>query len=261
MKKFFFFLLTAIVALSFGSCTKFQSAGPDSERFFVLKKVDGKVQYGAAFKNDVQLFLPIGKYSYGKLKIPESYLCVPCKYDDIEYTKVGETMMFVCHKDKQMFLYDAGGSPYAGGQPITKIDFLGRGRGSCFGTKWEYKFYTPVGVYNTVTGPYEDLSVGYFGYAIKENGKWGYMYGRHDVKATPRYRQTVPCQYDEIIEAISGDFPYNLAIVRQGNNWVVYDNQGRIKKVNPALIRHVKRVKDKNTTEPFASLHYDRTAW
>ena len=257
MKKILFFLLTAIVALSFGSCTKFQSAGPDSERFFVIKKVDGKVQYGAAFKDDVQLFLPIGKYSYGKLKIPESYLCVPCKYDDIEYTKVGETMMFVCHKDKQMFLYDAGGSPYAGGQPITKIDFLGRGRGSCFGTKWEYKFHTPAGVYNTVTGPYEDLSVGFCGYAIKKNGKWGYMYGRYDSEDEPQYRQIVPCQYDEIIEA-DAYLGFSMAVVRQGNNWIAYDDKGQPKKVSTEFVRYLKKIKDKNTSEPFFFLDYGK---
>ena len=256
MKKILFFLLTAIVALSFGSCTKFQSAGPDSERLFVIKKIDGKVQYGAAFKDDVQLFFSVGQYSYGKLKISESYLCVPCQYDDIEYTKVGETMMFVCHKDKQMFLHARDGSSYTDGNPVTDIKFIGDGRGLCFNAKWEYKFYTPVGVYNTVTGPYEDLSVGFLGYAIKKNGKWGYIYGRYDSEDEPQYRQIVPCQYDEIIEA---DVINNrdLALARKGTSWVAYDKQGHIIKVNPAFIRYAKNLKDKHTSEPFFFLCHD----
>lgn len=261
MKKFFFFLLTAIVALSLGSCTKFQSAGPNSERFYVIKKIDGKVQYGVAISNDVQLFISVGKYCYGKLKVPESYICVPCKYDDITFTKVGEAMMFVCHKNKQMFLYGANGTSYANGNPITDVKFLGNGRGLCFNTKWEYKFYSPVGVYTTLIGPYEDVNVGFFGYSIKEKGKWGYVYGRKGITTSPCFQQTVPCQYDEIIEAISDNFNYNLALVRQGNSWYAYTNQGHIKKVNPAFIRYAKSIKDKNTSEPFFTMHYDRKAW
>ncbi len=261
MKKIFLALLTAIVALSFGACTKFQETGSKYGRLYVIKKIDGKELWGVAYEDDAKLFFHSDQYGYGKLKTYKEewqQRGIKCQYDKIDFKQIGKgSNMFIGHKDGQLFYYNENCEALAENHPVTKVEYVGSGQGLCFGNYWEYKFYTPAGVYSTITGPYEDLNVGCFGYAIKENGKWGYVYGRHDIKNDPRYNQTVPSEYDEIIEAIAGNFSKNLAFARKGNSWTAYDNKGNVTKVNPVLFRKAKLEKDKATALPFYTFYFD----
>lgn len=261
MKTFISTLLMAIVALSFGACTKFQDTGSEYGRQYVIKKIDGKELWGVAYEDDAKLVFRLGQYHYGKLKTYKEewqQRGIKCQYDKIDFQKIGGgSYMFIGHKDGQLFYYNENCEAFADNHPVTKVEFIGSGKGLCFGNYWEYKFYTPAGVYSTVTGPYEDINVGYFGYSIKEGGKWGYVYGRTDIKNDPYFKQTVPCEYDEIIEVIAGNFTKNQAFARKGDVWTAYDNRGNVTKMDQALLRKAKSKKDKATNLPFYTFYYD----
>ena len=268
MKKFLFILLgiiaVALLAFAF-TCGKFVETGSEYGRWFVIKKVDGKKQWGVDLKRDAVAVLSFGNRGYGYITIDEDEIGYPfaqtgikCKYDQIEFKKVAESMMFIGHKGSELYYYDENADWFADEKPVYKMENLGKSSSRSLGYTWEYKFYTPEGVYIHNTGPYEDIFVGLWGYAIKQNGGWGYVYGRHDIKTEgqDRFKQTVPCLYDEIIEAIDTKQLHNKVFARKGNTWVVYDNEGNKTSAPASTIQAAKRTKDKKTDRPFFTHYY-----
>lgn len=268
MKKFLFFLLglVAIAVAAFAvTCDKFMETGSEYGRWFVIKKVDGKKQWGVVLKRDAVKVLSLGKYSYGYITIDEDEIGYPfaqtgikCKYDRIEFKDLGEIMVFIGHKGDDLYYYDENADWLAEEKPVYKVENLGKGSARSLGYNWEYKFYTRDGVYLYNIGPYEDIFVGLWGYAIKQNGGWGYVYGRYDIKTKgkDRFKQTVPCLYDEIIEAIDTKQLHNKVFARKGNTWVAYDNEGNKTSVPASTIQAAKRTKDKKTKSPFFTHYY-----
>ena len=97
-------------------------------------------------------------------------------------------------------------------------------------------------VYTTRRGPVEDIEVGFWGYALKYNGKWGYYFGRLDIKnnAGSYFTQIIPFSYDEIIESLDMKYMKHLVFARQGDVCHIYNKKGEIlptdmKMINTAL--------------------------
>ncbi len=248
MKKIVLFIggLLALVGLIFAfTCEKFAETGSVYGRLYVIKKVDGKKQWGVVLKQDALVLLPLGKYSYGYIRIPENEIGYPfystgikCKYDEIRLEKVLWEKMFICKKDGKTYYYHENTDWYADEKPVSKIEDYGPGKSKCFLNFREYKMYTESGIYTASLGPVEDVKVGFWGYSIQKNGKWGFVHGRQDVphSKTEKFKEIVPCIYDEIVEAIDSQGVKAIIFARNGDVWYAFNENGQSIPVNKSRL-------------------------
>ena len=271
MKKilYVFTALLGVAVLVFAfTCVKFVETGSEHGRWFFVK--NGR--WGVVFKEDALAVLPFGRIGYGYLKIPEERIGksfsegfsgsrgIECRYDALELAQVGSANMFVGSLDGKKYYFDECGEQYAAGKPVQRVEMKGGSTSNCMNDPYFYRFYTSDGVYYENMGPYQDILLGFFGYAIKKNNGWGFVYGRHDIsrgKGKSRFEQIVPCAYDEIIEAISGvNLKYNRVLARKGKVWTVYDRDGNVVQMNRAIIDKAKKIKDEKTQEALFTYGY-----
>ena len=257
-------LFCLAVALICNACsTRFVEVPSEDNLLYAIQKIDGKDQWGVVLKKDTKTFFSMGGYQYGIITTedignPFRYSGFLCQYDSIAYTNVGDSKMFICYKGTDKYYYDRNTNWCADEKPVTDVEYIGSGKGLCFGNEHEYKFYTTDGVYSTSKGPYEDIGIGYYGYAIKEGGKWGFFYGRHDIKAPKesRYTQIVPSQYDEIIEGFDGSKVKSFIFARQGKKWIVYNHLGRVITIDQSIINRAVNWKNKNSKGSFCTFYF-----
>lgn len=253
MKKLLF--IAAFVCLVMSSCTKFTPTGI-AGTWYIHK--NGKV--GVVRDRDIKMYVNQGNssYSYGRLTIDkellkEPYLSslsglIPWHFDEITVEKFnnGKAALFRCTKDNKAYYYNTTlTKKFAGGNPVNKIESLGMLYlgSACKPNDNEYRFYTDKGIYTRNIGPYEDIYIGIYGYAFKQNGKWGWFYGRDDSNKG-KYTQILKPEYDAVIEVHDGGLPQkfpshsNLLVVlgRKGKTWYAYDSEGKPLKVNQDFV-------------------------
>lgn len=233
MKRFVAFI---VLSFFFSSCTTFIPTGSEYNLWFAVKKVDGKEQWGVVQDGHVKGININGKkVGFIHLTSVEKELGWPyagygigVKYDSIKFVDFHSQKMFFAYKDGKNYYYSEGFKYYADEQPVERLEYVSPGIGKCFKNRIEAKFYLEDGtVYTTNRGPVEDIEVGFWGFALKENGKWGYFYGRSDIKTNDkRFTQTVPFAYDEIIEALDMKYMDHWVYARQGKVWHIYNKKG-----------------------------------
>ena len=203
---------------------------------------------------------PNGK-SYGTLDISKELLTeptiqyigiIPWYYDDIVIESFGaKNKLFRCVKDGKNYYYTTHPSVCGDGNPVNKIEELGRlycGY-SCHHYSADFKFYTDQGVYTKSAGPHEDIYLGIWGYAFKENGKWGWISGRSDINKG-QHTLILPAKYDGIIEVLDSAVPQkfgahkSIAVVlaRTGNVWQAFDTEGNQLPANQAYIESLFKI-------------------
>ncbi|MBE6452208.1 MAG: hypothetical protein E7012_01805 [Alphaproteobacteria bacterium] len=242
MKKLLFISCLLVLTIC-SSCTKFVDVEGQDQVLYAIQKIDGQERWGIILKRDTKIICSIGGYHYGNITTedigyPFINSGVECKYDSISFVDVGPTKMFIGHKGTDKYYYLQSTTWCAKENPVTKVEYLGSGEGLCFGNKYEFKFYTSEGVYNLSRGPYEDIEVGFMGYAVKQNGKWGYYHGRHNVSngKKERYVQIIPCEYDEIIPIINEPRLKDIVYARKGTQWECFNKRGEKIKVDKNLL-------------------------
>ena len=243
MKNLLLIFTVISVLICSGCSTSFVEVPSHDQLLYAIQKVDGKEQWGVVFKKDTKISSAQNGRLHGSITTeyigyPFAYSGIACKYDSITIEEVGPKEMFVCVKDGNKYYYNMDTNWYADENPVTKVEYVGSGKGLCMGNTHEYKFYTANGVYSTTKGPYEDINVGYFGYSIKENGKWGFYYGRHDIENSKdeRYVQILPCEYDEIIEGFCSSEFTTYVFARIGNKWQTFNNHGKPVKMGTGTV-------------------------
>ncbi len=247
MKKVLFI---AMLALLFSSCTTFIPTESEHDLWYAIKKIDGKEQWGVVQDKHVKAIDINGKkVGFIHLSSIEKELGWPypgygigVKYDSIKFVDFHSQKMFFAYKDGKNYYYSEGFRYYADEQPVKKLEYIYSGTNRCFKNKIEAKFHLEDGmVYTTSMGPVEDVEVGFWGFALKQKGKWGYLYGRSDIKTNDKtFTQTVPFAYDEIIESIDMNYMKHLVFARQGNVWHIYNKEGEklptdMRMINKAL--------------------------
>lgn len=247
-------LLIALNALFFCSCTTFIPTGSEYDLWFAVKKVDGKEQWGVVQDGHAKgISLNGKKVGFIHLSSVEKELGWPyagygigVKYDSIKFVDFHSQKMFFAYKDCKNYYYSEGFRYYADEQPVERLEYVSVGRNKCFNNKVDIKFYLEDGsVYTTNTGIVEDVEVGFWGYALKENGKWGYFYGRSDIKTNDnRFTQTVPFAYDEIIESLDMKYMKHLVFARQGNVWHTYNKKGERIPTDMNMINHALKLQE-----------------
>lgn len=252
MKRFVAFI---VLSFFFSSCTTFIFTGRDNT-WYAVKKIDGKEQWGAVSERYVR-GLPCNELDadgnvirkvkgYIHLSSTERELkrelgywpfdAIGIKYDSIRLVNFHDYEMFFAYKDGKRYYYTGGFRPIADEQPVERVEYVSSGASKCFKNRIEAKFHLADGsVYTTNMGPVEDIEVGFWGYALKDNGKWGYIYGRSDIK-DERFTQTVPFAYDEIIEALDMKYMNHLVFARQGKVWHIYNKKGERLPTNMNMI-------------------------
>ena len=251
MKKVLFI---AMVSLLLGSCTTFIPTGSEYNLWFAIKKIDGKEHWGVvqdSHAKGVNLngkrvgFIHLSR-SEKEQGWPYEGKGIGIKYDSIKFVDFHSHKMFFAYKDGKNYYYSEGFTYYADEQPVEILEYVSIGRNKCFNNKIDIKFYLEDGtVYTTNIGPVEDIEVGFWGYALKENGKWGYFYGRADIKTNDeRYKQTVPFAYDEIIESIDMKYMKHLVFARQGNAWHIYNKKGEKLPTDINMINHALKLQE-----------------
>lgn len=252
MKKILFI---AFIACFFCSCTTFIHTGSEYNLWFAIKKIDGKEQWGVVQDRHVVGFRNNDK-AIGYLRLsqadkelgwPDPGYGIGVKYDSIKFVDFYSQKMFFAYKDGKNYYYSEGLTYYAHEHPVERLEYISPGRSKCFNNQIEAKFYLADGtVYTTDRGPVEDINVGFYGYALKKNGKWGYYFGRRDIKTSDkRFVQTVPFDYDEIIESLDMKWQNHLVLARKGNVWDTYNRSGEklptdVNILNEALSRRKK---------------------
>ena len=244
MKRFVAFI---VLSFFFSSCTTFIFTGRDNA-WYAVKKIDGKKQWGAVSERYVR-GLPYNELDAdgNEIRKVKGYIhlsstdrelkrelgywpfdAIGIKYDSIRLVNFHDYEMFFAYKDGKRYYYTGGFRPIADEQPVERVEYISSGVSKCFKNQIEAKFHLADGsVYTTNKGPVEDIEVGFWGYALKDNGKWGYFYGRSDIKnKDKRFTQTVPFAYDEIIEALDMKYMNHLVFARQGNVWHTYNKIG-----------------------------------
>ena len=246
MKKF---LLFWVAALSLSSCTHFQKA--PNEWIFV----EQNGQWGMIRRQFVTVILPLGKNCYGWIDEGRTFSQgIEPQFDEMSFepnVAGGKIDMFVGYKDGKKHYFDGWGQPFAEGKAVSAVKALGtyfNDQGANEG--YLYRFTTDAGIYiqdgyhaHRVRGPHEDMYLCFNGYAFKENGRWGYMYGANPI---------VPAAYDDIIEVWDMSHRYigyqhiaNVEYVvlarKAGGPWLGFDKTG--KKINvsaSAINRYLK---------------------
>ncbi|MBE6444490.1 MAG: hypothetical protein E7019_00320 [Alphaproteobacteria bacterium] len=262
MKKILLISFLALLACSCVRITKFD-ASDDFEFCQYEKKVDGKKRYGVIFKNSIKFML--GEYAFLEEETkfdPLSSGVIPCIYDSISLKMICEKeYMFVCQKDGQTYYYSQKGAIHAGGNPVTKIEYMGdSSRYYCFGHTHDFKFYTEKGIYTKSAGPHEDICISYYGYAIKENGKWGFVrdYEFWNIGDDEPYKQVLPCEFDELADVLDLT-QYNtvITLARKGTTWECYDGKGQKIPIKKEWLNTVIRTKkQKNLNQPIYRVVY-----
>ncbi len=223
MKRYYLILISICALLS--SCVRAYDEGCAEGQYLYTKKVDGKQYWGVV--RDKHAF-PYGKYIFLRMDDDERP-GIKCEYDKIEYKAIGPLNMYVAYKGSEVYYFDEVSlSPKANGNPVWNVEFVKDFASSCFGNRHIYKFYTKDGVYSCGLGPCQDIFVGYYGYAIKDNGKWGFYYGRYDLSPgrDDKYYQIAPCIYDELIEVDDEAWGFVL-LLRKGAKWKAIDKSGK----------------------------------
>ncbi len=236
MKKFVLFFVSVLLATNLSSCTKFVKPQVDDEenvsQLFVMKEQ----KWGMIDRQAAVVIWPWGKCCYGwekKSLIGESWNAKPV-YDSITVSKAFQplTVLYIGWKGGHKYYYGANGQSCAEGKAVAKIEYAAKNT-CCFGTA-VFKLVTETGECYLQDAfvnspPYvrlcEDARVEDFGYAVKLNGKWGYIYGRHDVKRYDEtgyvwvFKEVLPCIYDEVKSDFSSDPGQNKVMGRQGRVW------------------------------------------
>ena len=254
MKRFVAFI---VLSFFFSSCTTFIFTGRDNT-WYAVKKIDGKEQWGAVSERYVR-GLPCNELDAdgNEIRKVKGYIhlsstdreltrelgywpfdAIGIKYDSIRLVNFHDYEMFFAYKDGKRYYYTGGFRPIADEQPVERVEYISSGVSKCFKNQIEAKFHLADGsVYTTNKGPVEDIEVGFWGYALKDNGKWGYFYGRSDIKNNDkRFTQTVPFAYDEIIEALDMKYMNHLVFARQGKVWHIYNKKGERLPTNMNMI-------------------------
>lgn len=230
MKRFLIISLLALFACSCTKITKFE-APSDYEFWQYEKKVDGKKLYGIVFKKHIKFMLG----EYGILEeepsLTSSNNGIPCLYDSISFEKIcGKEYMFVCKKDGQTYYHLSTGKMLAGGNPVTKVEYMNdSSEHTCLGYTHDFKFHTNKGIYTKSLGPHEDVCIDHYGYAIKENGKWGFVrdYDFWNTGDRERYKQVLPCEFDEFADVLDlTKYCTVIILARRDKNWECYDGVG-----------------------------------
>lgn len=253
MKKVLFI---AMISLLLGSCTTFIHTGSEYNLWFAIKKIDGKEQWGVVQDRHVVGFRNNDK-AIGYLRLsqadkelgwPYAGYGIGIKYDSIRFVDFYSQKMFFAYKDGKNYYYSEGLKYYADEQPVERLEYVSPGKSKCFNNQIEAKFYLKDGtVYTTSRGPVEDIEVGFWGYALKKNGKWGYFYGRLDIKTNDkRFTQTVPFAYDEIIEALDMKYMDHWVYARQGKVWHIYNKKGERIPTNMNMINKALKEREKS---------------
>lgn len=241
MKKIVLFF-TALAVCLLSSCTTFEK----SEFRNVLVKQDGK--WGILHEDKVTIALSLGKRGYGWLSEGTTFSQgIECQYDSIVYRdKLGDKTFhfFIGYKGGQKYYLSTWRWPFADGQSVTDVSY----HGTFFNRIGPlYKFVTEKGIYlqepdgrHSFVGPYEDIYVGFNGYAVKQNGKWGFTQGE---------KLSVPAVYDDIIEvwdfapkAIG--YPHIARVEKvvlarkKGGSWVGFDMNGKAVNISVSALNH-----------------------
>ncbi|MBE6448847.1 MAG: hypothetical protein E7018_06105 [Alphaproteobacteria bacterium] len=253
----FYYLIWAFVCFLTCGCVRADDEGAAPGHFLISKKEKGK-QYWGAIKS--KYVTPFGNRAYLRVDDSELESCcggICCEYDRVEYKDIGPEKMYVAYKGSDAYYFDKNFFPIARHEPVIKAQFVKKGKNLCFGNGYEYKFYTQKGVYTRSVGPYEDVFVGFYGYGIKENGKWGFFQGRHDVTygRKEKFVQNVPCLYDELIETVRSD-GYHLVLARSGNKWKAIDKDGKEVALSSSFLKRAATGVKKNSAEVCGTYHY-----
>lgn len=234
--KIFSLVLLSILAFAMASCQgeKVEYRPTDGDCKFVIKKIDGKRQWGMAdARGD-------GKYMY-----------IPCQYDSI-FSAYGAPynvgQLFIAVKDEKMYAWDFRGKSLLDGRAFAS--FVSnrqnpRHNSSIYGGGIFHEAQTDDGIIFfscdhgryiwEVFGPAEALFWQESHILFKRNGKWGIQEGKWPGVSLPPMSPDVPCIYDAIISV------NKYFWVKKDGKWSAIDSEGNpIRKSTALLNKYLK---------------------
>lgn len=226
--KIFFPVLLGILAFAMSSCNTetVEYRQTDGDCKFVIKKIDGKRQWGMADSRDDREY-------------------IPCQYDSI-FSAYGAPYevrkLFIAVKDKKMYAWNHRGKRLLGGRAFTS--FVSN-KQAAFHNKTVLTgidlfheavtdegimfFYLSRGFDWIEFGPANAVLWGQTTALCKKNGKWG-------ISDTKTFQEITPCIYDEIISVKESYF-----WVKKDNKWSAIDSNGKsIRKSTTLLNKYLK---------------------
>lgn len=220
--KIFFSVLLGALAFAVSSCNTetVEYRQTDGDCKFVIKKIDGKRQWGMADARDDQEY-------------------IPCQYDSIFSAygaPYGVRKLFIAVKDGKMYAWNHRGKCLLGGRAFTSFvsnkqnAFRNKsvlGGGALFHEAAADKdvmfFYLAQDDWFEF-GPTEAVLWGQATALCKKNGKWG-------VSDTETFQEITPCIYDEVISVGEAYF-----WVKKDRKWSAIWRDGKTARKSTALL-------------------------
>lgn len=231
--KIFISVLLGFMVLAMGSCNTTEYRPTDGNCSFVIKKIDGKRQWG--------IVSPVGKTEY-----------IPCQYDSIYslYRKADDIFdLFVGIKSGKKYLLSTWHErELLEGRNFTSLVFDSpkcKHNSSIFGEAIFYEAQTNEGIIFfhwtghrwEEFGPAEALFWTKNNILYKQNGKWGIQEGKWPNVTLPPMSSEVSCIYDEIISVKESYF-----WVKKDNKWSAIDSNGMPIRKSTALLNKYLRM-------------------
>lgn len=216
--KIFISVLLGFLALAVCSCSSPEYRPTDGNCSFVIKKIDGKRQWGMVDSRNMQV-----EY-------------IPCQYDSI-FSAYGAPYyideLFVGLKNGKMYAWDYRGVQLLGGKGFISLTsekheellhnnhIVGSGIfNEALTDEGIIFFYLPTGIDWFEFGPAEAVLWLTTEVLCKKNGKWGILWGK---SAGHEYLSVIaPFVYDEII-CVNGNYFW----VKKDGKWSAINTSGK----------------------------------